>query len=102
MAAKYSIRVAKDGANVTARYNLSVDMSSIELLASFQLNVDGTNLIGDFIAQKAFTGTQFHILADPAKDAEVTFAITTNLPWDTDGEDTLRGEKQFDDVSFEG
>jgi hypothetical protein len=30
----------------------------------------------------------------------VTFAITTNEPWNTDGEDNLRGEKRFDDVSF--
>jgi hypothetical protein len=59
MAAKYSIRVEKDGANVTARYDLSVDMDTTELLASFDLNVEGKNLIDTFLPQKAFTGTKF-------------------------------------------
>ena len=101
MAAKYSIHVEKDGANVKARYNLSVDMSSTELLASFALNVEGKNLIDTFLPQVAFTGTKFCVLAEPGKDTPVTFAITTNLPWDVDGEDTLRGGMQFDDVTFE-
>jgi hypothetical protein len=101
MGAKYWIQVEKDGANVTARYDLSVEASSTELLASFVLNVEGKNLIGTFLPQVAFTGTQFCVLADPTKDTEVTFAITTNLPWNVDGEDTLRGEKQYDDVAFE-
>jgi len=101
MSAKYSIHVEKDGANVTARYDLRVDLSSTELLASFVLNVEGKNLIGTFLPQVAFTGTQFCVLADPTKDTAVTFAITTNLPWDVDGEDTLRGEKRFDDVTIE-
>jgi hypothetical protein len=101
MAAKYSIRVEKDGANVTARYDLSVDMDTTELLASFDLNVEGKNLIDTFLPQKAFTGTKFCILDKPEEDAEVTFAITTNEPWSTDGNDALRGEKRYDDASFE-
>jgi hypothetical protein len=101
MSAKYSIRVEKDGANVTARYALKVDMSSTELLASFELNVAGNNLIDPLMPQKEFTGTKFAILENPDADAAVTFAITTNEPWNTDGEDNLRGDKRFDDVSFE-
>lgn len=101
MAAKYSIQVEKDGANVTARYDLSVDMDTTGLLASFDLNVEGKNLIDTFLPQKAFTGTKFYILEKPSEDAEVTFAITTNEPWSTDGKDTLRGEKRYDDASFE-
>jgi hypothetical protein len=100
MSAKYSIRVEKDGANVTTRYDLRVDMGSEELLASFELNVHGKNLIDTFLPQKVFTGTKFHILANPDEDVAVTFAITTNKPWEADGEDTLRGDRRFDDVSF--
>jgi hypothetical protein len=100
MSAKYSIRVEKDGANVTARYELKVDMGSPALLASFELNVAGINLIDQFLPQKEFTGTKFAILDNPDADAAVTFAITTNEPWNTDGLDNLRGEKRFDDVSF--
>jgi hypothetical protein len=101
MSAKYSIRVEKDGANVTARYALKVDMGSTELLASFELNVAGNNLIDPLLPQKEFTGTKFAILDNPDADAAVTFAIATNEPWNTDGEDNLRGAKRFDDVSFE-
>jgi hypothetical protein len=101
MSAKFSIRVEKDGANVTARYDLSVDMDSTELLAGFELNVEGKNLIDTFLPQKAFTGSKFCILEKPEEDAEVTFALTTNEPWSTDGHDTLRGERRYDDASFE-
>jgi len=101
MSAKYSIRVEKDEANITARYDLRVDMSSTELLASFELNVEGKNLIDEFLPQKAFTGTKFYILAKPSADIPVTFAITTNGPWGADGSDSLRGDKRYDDVSFQ-
>jgi hypothetical protein len=102
MSVKYSIRVEKEGANVTARFDLCVPMDTTELLASFELNVEGKNLIDTFLPQKAFTGTKFHILANPSADAEVTFAITTNDPNadPDDGEDTLRGERKFDDVEW--
>lgn len=103
MSVKYTIRVEKDGANVTARYDLRVPMDTTELLASFELNVEGKNLIDQFLPQKAFTGTKFHILANPSADAEVTFAITTNDPdaEPDDGEDTLRGERRLDDVEWQ-
>jgi hypothetical protein len=102
MSVKYTIRVEKEGANVTARYDLRVPIDTTELLASFELNVEGKNLIDTFLPQKAFTGTKFHILANPSADAEVTFAITTNDAdaEPEDGEDTLRGERKNDDVSF--
>jgi hypothetical protein len=100
MSIKYSIRVEKDGANVTARYNLRLRMDTTELLSSFELNVEGKNLIGTFLPQKAFAGTKFHVLTNPSADAQVTFAITTNEPWTADGEGTLRGERKYDDVSF--
>ncbi len=99
--AKYSIHVEKDGTNVTARYDLKIPMSTTELFASFDLNVEGKNLIDKFLPQKIFTGTKFYTLAKPSADVQVTFAITTNAPWAADGSDKLRGEKRYDDVSFE-
>jgi hypothetical protein len=99
--AKYSIQVEKDGANVTARFDLTIPIETTELFASFELNVEGTNLIGEFLPQKAFTGTKFYTLKNPSVDTTVTFAITTSEPWSADGSDTLSGEKKYDDVSFE-
>ncbi len=52
MSVNYSIRVEKDGVNVTARYNLRIRMETTELLASFELNVEGKNLIGTFQPQR--------------------------------------------------
>ena len=100
MSVKYSVRVEKDGSSVTARYDISVPIETTELLASFELNVDGKNLIDTFLPQKAFRGTKFHVLTDSSKDVPVTFGITTNGTWTADGEETLRGVKRFDDVSF--
>jgi len=100
MSVKYSIRVGKDGPNVTARFNLRIPMDTTELLATFELNVEGKNLIDTFLPQKAFKGTKFHILTNPSADAPVTFAITTNETWTADGSDKLSGQKKVNDVSF--
>ena len=100
MSAKYSIRVEKDGVNVRARYDIRIPMDTTELLASFELNVEGENLIGTFLPQKAFTGTRFCILTNPLADVPVTFAITTSETWTADGRDKLLGQKKYDDVSF--
>jgi hypothetical protein len=100
MGVVYSIRVEKDGANVTARFDLRVPVDTTELLASFELNIEGKNLIDTFLPQKAFTGTKFHVLSNPSVDAPVTFAISTSDLWTADGSDTLSGERRFDDVSF--
>jgi hypothetical protein len=100
MSAKYSIHVEKDGANITARYDLKVPMGSTELLASFDLNVEGKNLIDKFLPQKEFSGTKFYTLASPSADTQITFAISTNAPWSADGNDNLRGQKRYDDLDF--
>jgi hypothetical protein len=86
---------------VTARHARKVDSGSSELLASFELNVAGNNRIDQFLPRKEFTGTRFAIVESPDADAAVTFVVTANEPWNTDGEDHLRREKRFDDVSFE-
>src|SRR4030088_2277821 len=100
MSVKYSIRVEKDGANVTARYNLRIPMDTTELLASFELNVEGKDLIGTFLPQKTFAGTKFYVLTNPSADASVTFALTTNERGTADNSDKRRRQKKYDDVSF--
>jgi hypothetical protein len=50
MSVKYSIHVEKDGGNVTARYDISVPIDTTELLASFELNVEGKNLINRYVS----------------------------------------------------
>jgi hypothetical protein len=99
--ATYSIRVEKDGANITAEFDLSVPMGSGELLASFELNVEGKNLIDEFLPQKAFKGVKFALLSRPTEDTPVTFALTTNEGSESHGEDVLRGDRRYDDVTFE-
>jgi hypothetical protein len=101
MSVKYSIHVEKDGSNVKARYDISVPIDTTELLASFDLNVEGKNLIDTFLPQKAFTGTKFHLLSDSSKDVPVTFGIATNDRCTADGEDVLRGDRRYDDVTFQ-
>src|SRR5271157_1811765 len=98
MAVKFQIRVDKEGANVTADYDVSVtDMLSTELLTSFHLNVEGENLVPDFHpGQKAFTGARHYLLKKPDQDALVTFDIASNVPWKDSGSDTLRGTKYRD------
>jgi len=68
-------------------------MDTTELLASFELNVEGENLI-TFLPQKAFTGTRFCILTNPSADVPVTFAITTSETWAAGGRDKLLGQKK--------
>ena len=101
MPATYSIQVEKDGANITARFELATPMDTGELLASFELSVKGKNLIYQFLPQKAFKGTKFYILTKPQEDTPVTFAISTNQGWTADGRDKLRGDRRYDDVTFE-
>ena len=101
MAATYSIRVEKDGADITARFELAVPMDTGELLASFELNAEGKNLIDQFLPQKAFKGAKFYVLTKPTEDTPVTFAISTNEGWTDDGMDKLRGDRRYDDVTFE-
>jgi hypothetical protein len=43
---------------------------------------------------------QFHTLANPEKDASVSYALSTNQGWDDGDEDVLRGEKVYDDADF--
>jgi hypothetical protein len=103
MSVRYRIEVVKDGASITARFDVRVnDIASPELLSAFHLNVEGQNLVADFQpGQKQFIGTRSSILKNPAQDCPVTFDISSNRPWSDDGSDTLRGSKLRDDSTFE-
>jgi len=99
----YTITFEKDHASVKVTYDLSVPVGGPALIADFQVTVDGTDLISGFIpCQTAFNGAKFHTLADPTKDATISFSISSNQDWNASDDDVLRGEKDYDDAEFSG
>jgi hypothetical protein len=97
----YRIRFEKDHGSVKATYDLSVPIGGPALIADFQLSVDGTNLINGMLpGQTAFNGAKFYNLADPDKDATVSFSMSTNQDWTASDEDKLRGDRVYDDAEF--
>jgi hypothetical protein len=101
MAVDYSIDVSKDHENVTITYDLQVPVGGQELIAGFQVFVDGTNVIKDFTAgETRFNGTTFFKLSKPDQDANVSFSISSNLGWTASDDGILRGGKDIDDVEF--
>jgi hypothetical protein len=107
MSLHYAIKVNKDHAQVTATWDISVDMSDTELIANFALTVEGKPLstqcsssITMGAGNKACKGADFATLSDPSADCPVTFVITTNKPDVQNGNDVLRGDHTFDDVDF--
>jgi hypothetical protein len=100
---KYQIKFAKDHASVKASYDLSVPIGDPALIGSFQISVDGSDLIGNFIpGQPRFNGAQFHTLSHPDLDATVSFSISSNEGWTASDSDVLRGSKTYDDAEFSG
>jgi hypothetical protein len=101
LALRYDIKVAKDHAQVKATWDIRVDDSDTELIASFVLTVErkkvDTQCSG---GNKICNGAAFAQLADATKDCPVTFVIMTNGPDTQDGSDVLRGDHVFDDVEF--
>jgi hypothetical protein len=99
----YQIRFEKDHASVKVTYDLKVPMGGPALIADFQATVDGTDLISGLLpGQSALNGIKFHTLAKPDQDATVSFAMSTSQGWSAGDEDTLRGEKTFDEADFSG
>jgi|SRR5580658_2300677 hypothetical protein len=97
----YKIRFEKDHVSVKVTYDLSVPIGGPALIADFQISVDGTDLISGFVpGQTAFNGAKFHTLADPTKDATVSFSISSNQDWNASDDDVLRGDKDYDDSDF--
>jgi hypothetical protein len=100
---RYQIRCEKDGASVTANYDLQVPVGGAALIASFTLSVDGKELIDQtkwIPGQVRHNGTQFTQLDHPDKDVTVAFSISSNEGWTAADSDILRGDRRFDDVSF--
>ena len=103
MSLRYTIKVSKDRAQVTATWDISVDMSDTELISSLSLTVEGKALNTQCSAgNKACKGADYATLSDPSADCPVTFVITTNKPDVRNGDDILRGEKTYDDADFSG
>lgn len=103
MSLRYSITVNKDHAQVSANWDIAVDMSDTELISNFVLTVEGkpmnTQCSG---GNKACKGADYATLSNPNADCPVTFVITTNKPDVRNGSDVLRGEKTYDQVDFSG
>lgn len=103
MSLHYTITVSKDRAQVTANWDIKVDISDTELISNFTLKVEGKALNTQCSGgNKACKGADYATLSNPAVDCPVTFVITTNKPDVRNGSDTLRGEKTYDDVNFSG
>jgi hypothetical protein len=109
MSLRYVIKVSKDHAQVTATWDISVDMSDTEMISNFALTVEGKPLNTQCSSSstmgagnKACKGADFATLSNPSQDCAVTFAIATNKPDVQDGNDVLRGDRAFDDVEFSG
>ena len=99
----YQIRFEKDHATVKVTYDLSVPVGGPALIADFQATVDGTDLISGMLpGQAAFNGVKFHTLAKPDQDATVSFTMSTSQGWSEGDQDTLRGEKTYDEADFSG
>ena len=109
MSLRYVIKVSKDHAQVTATWDISVDISDTEMIANFALTVEGKPLNTQCSSSstmgagnKACKGADFVTLSNPNEDCTVTFVITTNKPDVRNGDDILRGAKTYDDVDFSG
>ena len=97
----YRIRFEKDRSIVKVTFDLSVPAGGPALIADFQASVDGADLISGFLpGQTAYSGAKFHTRSNPAKDANVSFTISSSQGWNASDADVLRGDKDFDDADF--
>jgi hypothetical protein len=103
MSLHYTIKASKDHAQVTATWDITVDISDTELISSFVLTVEGkpmdTQCSG---GNKACKGAAYATLANPSQDCPVTSVIMTNKPDVRNDSDVLRGSKTYDDANFYG
>lgn len=101
MSLRYTITVGKDHAQVTATWDIELDMSDGELISNFSLTVEGKSLNTQCEGgNKTCKSAAYATLSHPAADCSVTFVITTNKPDVRNGSDILRGEESYDDIDF--
>lgn len=103
MSLRYKITVSKDHAQVTAAWDIAVDMSDEELISSFSLTIEGKPLDTQCSGgNKACKGAAYATLPNPNADCPVTLVIATNKPDEQNHSDVLRGDRTYDDVEFSG
>ena len=101
MSLRYKITVSKDHAQVTAAWDIALDMSDEELIASFSLTIEGKPLDTQCSGgNKACKGAAYATLTNPDADCPVTFVIATNKPDEQNDSDELRGDRAYDVVEF--
>jgi hypothetical protein len=98
----YRIKLSKNHNEVKVEYALDVPVGGNELIASLSIYVDGENVMEqDASGNTKFTGAVFHHLSNEMTDHSVSFAISSSTGWMDSGSDKLRGERPFDDVTFQ-
>jgi hypothetical protein len=98
-----SIKLSKNHAQVTATWDITLDMSDTELISNFALTVAGKPLNTQCSSgNKACKGADYATLLHPGADCPVTFVITTSNPDEQNGSDILEGRKTYDDINFTG
>jgi hypothetical protein len=103
MSLHYKIKAVKDHEQVTATWDVNVDISDTELISNFTLTANGKALNTQCSGgNKACKGADYTTLPNPSADCEVTFVIMTNKPDVRNGSEVLRGHKTHDDVDFSG
>lgn len=101
MSLRYKITLNKDHTQVTATWDIALDMSDEELISSFSLTVEGKALDTQCSGgNKACKSAVYVPLTNPSADCPVTFVITTNKPDERNDSDVLRGDRTYDDVEF--
>jgi hypothetical protein len=101
MALRYKIKVSKDGARAVGQWDVSVDISDTDLIASFVF--DGGWEESEYACaggNKHCRAADFVTLSNPDEDCDVTFVITTNRPEEQHGDGVLLGGHRFDDCDF--
>jgi len=98
---KYMIDIEKEDASIAVHYDLSVPVGGAELIATFQVWIDGEQVITEKASGNTrFFGTAYTKLRDDTKDTPVAFELTSTQGFEATDTDKLRGGKRYDSVEF--
>ena len=98
---KYMIDIEKEDASVAVHYDVSVPVGGPELIATFQVWVDGGKVIEESASGNTrFFGTAYSKLRDDTKDTPVAFELTSDQGFEATSTDKLRGSKRYDSACF--